>query len=447
MGAWNLDTLARISATGLVNSLAVGAVVAFLAWAFLRLSGKRDSNSRFAVWLSALFLMAALPWVGTSAARVSGSVQGSGFGIALPGSWAAGVFWVWVAGASLALLRVGIAFWQLLRLRWRCEPVAVEQLPASVRNTGESLRYVRGTRICVSDQVRVPAAIGFFKPLIVIPRWALEQLSAEELNAVLMHELEHLRRRDDWTNLAQKLLSALLFFHPAVWWVDRQLALEREMACDDAVLAQTRDRHAYAACLVNVAEKSLVRRGVALVQAAVSRAQQTTLRVRQILQGEHEGGGWRPAGYVLGAISLFGLLALSQAPPLVEFQAQPSVAAVAMPSVSLAKTAGGKTLLPRVVLASAMRPMSNQRKAVAPTNSNLVAESHSGGTSPAGVPVLAGRTVPVSETTAPQAILVVFHGEQRSPFGTSYWTICVWQVDAPGRAMIDHEKRIPAKSI
>ena len=451
MAAWNLDALARVSATGLVNSLAVGSLVALLAWIFLRLGGRRDSSSRFAVWLSALFLMAGLPWAGTTAARVFNPAHGTSFEIALPASWAAGVFWFWAVGASLALLRVGIAFWQLLKLRWRCEPLSIELLAANAQNRVRPLEQVRGTRICVSDQVRVPTAVGFFKPLIVIPRWALEELSGEELNAVLIHELEHLRRRDDWTNLAQKLLRALLFFHPAVWWIDRKLALEREIACDDAVLAKTRDRRAYAACLVTVAEKSLVRRGLALAQAAVSRVQQTTLRVTQILQGEHESasGVWRPVGYLLGAISVCGLLALSQAPPLVEFQAGPPTLA-ATPSPALSATMVSEHLstpAPRVVLARANRPIIKQAKSAGVNNDSIVAESRR-----AEAALLESLAAPVQSmapadsATAP-AMLVVFHGEERTPFGTSYWTICVWRVDAPGKATIDLQKRIPAKSI
>ena len=68
----------------------------------------------------------------------------------------------------------------------------------------------------------------------------MQELSTLELNAILLHELAHLRRRDDWTNLIQKIVGALLFFHPAVWWIEKKLALEREMACDDLVLATRR---------------------------------------------------------------------------------------------------------------------------------------------------------------------------------------------------------------
>ena len=113
----------------------------------------------------------------------------------------------------------------------------------------------------------------------------MQELSADELNQIVLHELAHLRRRDDWTNLAQKMVKALFFFHPAVWWIEQKMSLEREMACDDAVMAETASPRAYAECLAHLAEKTLIQRGVALAQAALGRIRQTSLRVAQILDG------------------------------------------------------------------------------------------------------------------------------------------------------------------
>ena len=143
------------------------------------------------------------------------------------------------------------------------------------------------------------------------------------MNTILLHELAHLRRRDDWTNLVQKILGALLFFHPAVWWIEKKLALEREMACDDLVLASTTSPRAYAECLVSLAEKSFLRRGLALAQAAVDRLRNVSLRVSQILDVHRPRATrvWRPAPVLVGGVSLVCLLALSHAPTrLVSFE-------------------------------------------------------------------------------------------------------------------------------
>jgi hypothetical protein len=175
--------------------------------------------------------------------------------------------------------------------------------------------------VTASESVRVPAAIGFHKPMIVLPAWALQDLSAEELKTILLHEHAHLQRRDDWTNLLQKVVRAVFFFHPAVWWIDAKLSLEREMACDDAVLAETGNPRAYAGCLISLLEKSCARRGWAMAQAAVGRAREASLRIAQILDAGRPGTTrvWKPALGLAGVLSLAGFGVLLCAPRLVMF--------------------------------------------------------------------------------------------------------------------------------
>jgi len=184
----------------------------------------------------------------------------------------------------------------------------------------------RDIRVCVSDQVKVPTAIGFFKPMIVIPRWALAELSMEELEAVLLHEMAHLRRWDDWSNLTQKIIRALLFFHPAVWWIDNRLTLEREMACDELVLDQTANPRAYAECLVSLAEKNFLRRGLAMAQAAVGRLKHMSLRVGRILDTQRPGATrtCKPAMALLATLSAAAVMVTARTAPLVGFADQPS---------------------------------------------------------------------------------------------------------------------------
>jgi hypothetical protein len=169
--------------------------------------------------------------------------------------------------------------------------------------------------------------LGFFQPAIVVPSWALHELSVEELRAVLLHELAHLRRWDDWTNLAQKIVQAIFFFHPAVWWIERNLALEREMACDDLVVAHTANPRAYAASLVSLAEKVLAKkmqqgRALTLAQAVLGRVRQTSLRIAQILNADRPSGTrvWRPALAVMAALSVAVFLAVPYTPELVAIQ-------------------------------------------------------------------------------------------------------------------------------
>src|SRR5579863_4489769 len=313
-----LNQLAQLSAERMLNGMIEGIAIGLFAWILLRLTGRRNSSTRFAVWFSALLAIAALPLLST----VSGSVHASSSAFTVPGSWAIDIFFIWAAIASVLLLRVAVGLVQLRTLRASCTAIDPATLDPLLQSTLQEFQSVRRVNLCHSDRLQVPTAIGFFKPLVVIPSWALQELSSAELNSILIHELAHLRRFDDWTNLAQQILKALLFFHPAVWWIETHLALEREMACDDAVLAATGNPHGYAQCLVSIAEKTFLRRGLALAHAIVNRMRQTSLRVSRILDANHSSGTrvWKPALYSVAAAFVVSLISFSHAPELVAFQ-------------------------------------------------------------------------------------------------------------------------------
>ena len=326
----SLHLSVQLSASQLLNSVAQGIAIAFFAWAVLRLVPRQGAVTRFAVWFSALMAIGVLPIVGllTSANGVGGERAASA--LTLPGAWAIYVFMVWVAIAAVALLKLVIGLARLVMLRRACEIVQPESLDPVLQRTLEEFGAARRVTVCKSDSLGVPAAIGFFKPAVVFPSWAMEELSAEELNSILLHELAHLARWDDWTNLAQKFLRCLFFFHPAVWWIESKLSLEREMACDDIVLARTSNPRAYAECLVSLTEKGLLHRGLALVQAAIGRVRQTTLRVTEILDKKRSGATrvYKPVLSLLGAFSV-GCLALSPyAPTLVSFAGSEPMTAI-----------------------------------------------------------------------------------------------------------------------
>jgi hypothetical protein len=115
--------------------------------------------------------------------------------------------------------------------------------------------------LLVSSHIASPMSLGFLTPAILIPQALLDTLSDSELEHVVLHELGHLRRRDDWTNFAQKLIEAILPIQPAVYWIGHRMSIEREMACDDWVVATTGTAKPYAASLTKVAELSMGARG------------------------------------------------------------------------------------------------------------------------------------------------------------------------------------------
>jgi beta-lactamase regulating signal transducer with metallopeptidase domain len=337
MNWFPLQTVAQNSAERLLNALPVGFLIALFAWALLRVLRRQNSGTRFAVWFLALLTVAALPLLGgfgagqrqapmTSgmSAPLSGSLRAA---IAIPGRWALFVFLSWALGACVAMARLATGLWRLRQLRRSCTPVVAADLDPVVRKTVEVIGASKSVTVATSECVRVPAAIGFWKRTIVLPAWALRELPSEDLNVILLHEFAHLRRGDDWTNLIQKMVRALFFFHPAVWWIESRLSVEREMACDDAVLAETANPHRYATCLVALLEKSLAHRLVdkrwssSLAHAAVDRAREAALRLAQILDTKRPVATrvWKPALSMVAAFSVVCLMVLPHAPQFVAF--------------------------------------------------------------------------------------------------------------------------------
>ena len=241
-----LQTAAQFSVEHILNVLPEGLLIAFFAWGLLRVLRGQNSGTRFAVWFLALLAIAALPFLGgiSSSHAIFGAGTASGAwgsmhpAINLPAQWALFVFLIWALGACFATARLASGLWRLGRLRRSCTPIYAADLDPALRKTLEAISAA-GATVASSSSARVPAAIGFWKRTIVLPAWTLREMAVEDLNVILLHEFAHLRRGDDWTNLIQKVVRALFFFHPAVWWIESRLSVEREMACDDAVLAET----------------------------------------------------------------------------------------------------------------------------------------------------------------------------------------------------------------
>jgi hypothetical protein len=242
-------------------------------------------------------------------------------------------------------------------------------------------------------------------PLVVFPRWVLEELPADEVKQILLHELAHLRRWDDWTNLLQKLVRAVLFFHPAVWWIESKVSLERELACDDAVLAVTEQPRAYAECLAHLAEKTLVRRSLALAQAMLGRMQQTSRRVAQILdpsRPRETKHAWKWAvPLVSGLVVAYAMLAPSDSQLIGFRDVQPSAGAHAIASSS------GSALRPiPAAFKTAPAPRTSKTFARKRTPRIVLAKSETTNPKPVARPVESLDTVTADEDPGVEPSLV-----------------------------------------
>jgi uncharacterized protein (TIGR03435 family) len=160
---------------------------------------------------------------------------------------------IWLLGASAFSVRLLGGWAMAARLRWTStRPAPIEWLRAMDRLRAR-LGLARAVGLRVSAMVKSPVVIGAWRPLVLVPVGMLTGLPASQLEALLMHELAHIHRHDYLVNLLQSVAEALLFYHPAVWWVSSQIRKERECCCDDAAVAMSGDVMEYVSALAELA--------------------------------------------------------------------------------------------------------------------------------------------------------------------------------------------------
>jgi beta-lactamase regulating signal transducer with metallopeptidase domain len=162
------------------------------------------------------------------------------------------LFWIWLAGMLVAMARFGLGLLLSWRIRRNAFPLPEEILQPFAESLSSSLGRPTPP-ILVSDQISVPAAIGCFRSIVLVPPALLPKLNDEQLLSVLLHECAHAIRRDPLVTHYQRLLSAFLWFHPLVYLANRLLDRAREGVCDNYALRASSAAD-YSLTLVAVAE-------------------------------------------------------------------------------------------------------------------------------------------------------------------------------------------------
>ena len=278
---WSLPFV-RPLAWALAHFLWQGALVGLLLAGSLALLSRKSPSVRYAAAVGAMVLLLALPFATALWLAPGGDAGAAPEPVAAAASSAPDRSSPIVDGARLAseaaalspvlrlqpLLPWLLAFWlagvavlsfynlggllQVHRLKARGTRPVPERWEQVVSDLRRRLGVQRTVRILESCAVSVPVVVGWLRPVVLVPASALTGLNPQQLEAVLAHELAHVRRHDSMVNLLQTVVETLLFYHPVVWWVSRVVRQEREHCCDDLAVAVCGDRLVYARALADL---------------------------------------------------------------------------------------------------------------------------------------------------------------------------------------------------
>ena len=367
-----MECLTRIEAQPLAHALGwtllhfcwQGAVVAGMLWWVLRLLHGRPSQARYAAACSALLLLVALPVVTfvqlaqdeLAASRVAAiPVYIAASTLVVTATGAApeplltriqdvlnsSVPWlpmVWLAGVVFFLVRLNVGLLAARRMKSAgAEPVGVE-LQRAFDRLRVRLGVERAVRLMHSALVEVPTVIGWLRPVVLVPASCLSGLSPMQIEAVLAHELAHVRRHDYLVSVFQSVVEALLFYHPAVWWVSRQVRRERECCCDELAVAVGGDVVAYARALSYLEE----RRGSVPEFVLGANGGVLTMRIKRLLGRGENAAVSQVAALVVLAVIVGGVG--SYWATVAHAQKQRAHAAVALPDEPTESTQSNQLL-------------------------------------------------------------------------------------------------------
>ena len=255
--------------SALIAAIWQGLLLAAVVALCLRFLPALTAAARSFVWLTVAALAVLLPFTQTPGHTIlrTPTLLGT-LHLYIDSRWTLLIAAVWAVASLVRAVQLATGALALRSLARSATPISVPEGCAAL--LAASGRAESGpVQLCTSTKVDRPSVLGFVHPRILLPVGLVETLSPAELQQVLLHELEHLRRRDDWTNLLGRVALVVFPLNPVLLWLERRLAIERELACDDSVLEATGARKAYATCLAHLAEHTLVRRGVSLALALV----------------------------------------------------------------------------------------------------------------------------------------------------------------------------------
>jgi beta-lactamase regulating signal transducer with metallopeptidase domain len=292
----------------ILNWLWQGGVVALAAAGVLGLISPARTLARYAVaWAAcaAVLALPVVPLVGAASpeAGVVDPARGTPI-LSVPAGWwtsTALALTGWALWVAVQGVRVTVATAALRRAKEECRAFP-SQREARLAHWTRLSATGRGARLVLSDRVSAAAVLGGTSPLIAVAPPLLDLLGDADLDRIVVHEWAHVQRRDDVAQAVQLLVGMVAGWHPAMWWLNRQLHLEREVACDEAAVAATGSAKDYAACLATLASlPNVAVRGLPAMAAAPSGLRR---RIVRILTTRQASAPTRRATAVMAGISV-----------------------------------------------------------------------------------------------------------------------------------------------
>ncbi len=219
--------------------------------------------------------------------------------------WLPMLVFAWICGVVILSLRLVSGWLWVQRMKSHGTSPIEDGWDVIAARLSRRLHVGRTVRLLRSTLVEVPTVIGWLKPVILLPASALSGLNPHQLEAILAHELAHIRRHDYLVNLLQAVVETLLFYHPAVWWLSRRIRAERENCCDDLAVSLCGDPFTYAQALADLEGLRGPTRRFVMAANGGSLVQ----RVRRLLGAPSHAG--RAPGWLAGSASVLVLLGMA----------------------------------------------------------------------------------------------------------------------------------------
>ena len=350
--------------TGALNSLWIAVALAAATWLFTRCLPRTNAATRHLLWWAVLVLVVLLPFRSLERAaaprrRVAPLTMtpvraavvpdapsayapvpapaSSAFPVRMsPRRWVLPLVAAWLIFFLSQCARIAWSFLHLRGIKRRTRP-APEPLQRVFQDWVAHCGTRRPVRLAISREIASPLAAGFLQPAVILPESLLDRLQDRDLDHILLHELAHVARRDDWSNLAARALGALAGLNPVAAWAQRQVARERELATDDWVVAMTGEARPYAASLARMFELCGTRHRQVLATGMATSASHLGERIEILLRRGRQFTPRASLTRVAAAAALLLAIAAGAHAPNWVVLAQPSAPApapVAAPTVN-----------------------------------------------------------------------------------------------------------------